>query len=144
MTVSADPKLGTSAGGVVLTAFDGKIRCVNTLEERLGTALVDLTPVVRDLLFPSARAGASFALAHVPWGCRRADAAHLLPTALPPPPFAAEVRTKPPVNFPHAAHGDSGPIARPPPRSAQAPAASAAYGAKPGGAAAAAVDPFAF
>ena len=139
MTVSPDPKLGTSAGGVVLTAFDGKIRCVNTLEERLGTALVDLTPVVRDLLFPSARAGASFA-AHTSRGGSRL---HLLLTPLPPP-FAAEVRTKPPVNFPHAAHGDSGPIARPPPRSAQAPAASAAYGAKPGGVAAAAADPFAF
>lgn len=57
VTVAADAALGTSAGGVVLTAFSGKIRCVNTLEERLGTALVDLTPVVRDLLFPSARAG---------------------------------------------------------------------------------------
>ena len=70
MTVSPDPKLGTSAGGVVLTAFDGKIRCVNTLEERLGTALVDLTPVVRDLLFPSARAGASFAAHTSRGGCR--------------------------------------------------------------------------
>jgi hypothetical protein len=57
ITTDVDPELGTSAGGVVLTAFGGKIRCCNTLEERLSMCLVDLTPVVRDLLFPSARAG---------------------------------------------------------------------------------------
>jgi vacuolar-type H+-ATPase subunit E/Vma4 len=66
ITTAADPALGTSAGGVILTAFGGKIRCCNTLEERLAMSLVDLTPVVRDLLFPSARAGESVPLQHPP------------------------------------------------------------------------------
>ena len=69
VTVAADPALGTLAGGVILTAFDGKIRCCNTLEERLATALVDLTPVVRDLLVPSARAGMVSGRASSPMTC---------------------------------------------------------------------------
>jgi vacuolar-type H+-ATPase subunit E/Vma4 len=55
VTVAASPALATSAGGVALAAKGGTIRCDNTLEARLGLALGDLTPVVRDLLFPSAR-----------------------------------------------------------------------------------------
>ena len=50
------PALGASAGGIILAAKNGTIRCDNTLEERLAMSLADLTPVVRDLLFPSARA----------------------------------------------------------------------------------------
>lgn len=56
VTVEADQALGTSAGGVVLSALEGRIRCNNLLEERLTLALNDLTPVVRDLLFPASRA----------------------------------------------------------------------------------------
>lgn len=56
ISVKAEPAMGASAGGVILAAQDGKIRCNNTLEERLTLAMAELTPVVRDLLFPSARA----------------------------------------------------------------------------------------
>jgi vacuolar-type H+-ATPase subunit E/Vma4 len=56
VTVVADPALGTSAGGIVLAGAEGRIRCSNTLEDRLALALNDLQPVIRDLLFPSARA----------------------------------------------------------------------------------------
>jgi vacuolar-type H+-ATPase subunit E/Vma4 len=56
ITVAADQALGTSAGGVVLAGAAGRIRCNNTLEERLTLCMADLQPVVRDLLFPSARA----------------------------------------------------------------------------------------
>lgn len=55
-TVVSDQTLGTSAGGVILSALDGKIKCNNMLEERLKLAMQDLQPVIRDLLFPSARA----------------------------------------------------------------------------------------
>lgn len=56
VTVTADQALGNSAGGVTLSGANGRIRCSNTLEDRLGLVLQDLQPVVRDLLFPSARA----------------------------------------------------------------------------------------
>lgn len=56
ISVVADPALSSSSGGVTLAAKSGTIRCDNTLEARLELALADLTPVVRDLLFPSARA----------------------------------------------------------------------------------------
>jgi V-type H+-transporting ATPase subunit E len=56
ISVKPDNALGASAGGVVLAAMDGRIRCDNTLEERLKLAMAGLTPVVRDLLFPSSRA----------------------------------------------------------------------------------------
>lgn len=56
ISVKSDPALASSAGGVVLAAMDGRIRCDNTLEERLKLAMAGLTPVIRDLLFPSARA----------------------------------------------------------------------------------------
>ena len=56
VTVVPSPALGNSAGGVTLAARNGTIRCDDTLEERLVLVLADLTPVVRDLLFPSARA----------------------------------------------------------------------------------------
>lgn len=56
VTVVADQALGNSAGGVTLSGANGRIRCSNTLEDRLGLVLQDLQPVVRDLLFPSARA----------------------------------------------------------------------------------------
>ncbi len=52
----ADAALGGSSGGVVVWANGGRIKCNNTLEDRLGLVMADLTPVVRDLLFPSARA----------------------------------------------------------------------------------------
>jgi vacuolar-type H+-ATPase subunit E/Vma4 len=55
-TVTADAALADSMGGVIVTAMAGRIRCNNTLEARLETVLHDLTPVVRDTLFPSARA----------------------------------------------------------------------------------------
>lgn len=56
VTVAADAKLASSTGGVTLSAKKGTIRCDNTLEARLGLALADLTPSIRDVLFPSARA----------------------------------------------------------------------------------------
>ena len=56
VTVVPWPQLGASAGGVQLAARGGTIRCDDSLEERLTLVLADLTPVVRDLLFPSARA----------------------------------------------------------------------------------------
>ena len=55
MVVTADPSLAPSAGGVVLTAQNGKIHVDNTLEARLKLSLHDLAPAVRDMLFPSAR-----------------------------------------------------------------------------------------
>lgn len=55
-TTVADPALAECAGGVVVTALNGRIRCNNTLEDRLKLVLHDLTPVIRDLLFPSAKA----------------------------------------------------------------------------------------
>lgn len=55
-TVAADPALGTSAGGVFAQGAAGRIKVNNTLEARLDLAFDDLTPVVRDLLYPSARA----------------------------------------------------------------------------------------
>lgn len=56
VTVVAEQSLGNSAGGVLLSGANGRIRCSNTLEDRLGLVMQDLQPVVRDLLFPSARA----------------------------------------------------------------------------------------
>ena len=52
----ADAALGGSSGGVVVWANNGRIKCNNTLEDRLALVMADLTPVVRDLVFPSARA----------------------------------------------------------------------------------------
>ena len=56
VTVVGAPQLAASSGGVTLSAAKGTIRCDNTLEARLGLALGDLTPAIRDVLFPSARA----------------------------------------------------------------------------------------
>jgi len=56
VTVVADPALGGNAGGVNVWAANGRIKCINTLEERLNLVINDLTPVIRDILFPSARA----------------------------------------------------------------------------------------
>ena len=56
VTVVAAPALARTAGGVRLAAKKGTIRCDNMLEARLAQALAALTPVVRDVLFPSARA----------------------------------------------------------------------------------------
>jgi vacuolar-type H+-ATPase subunit E/Vma4 len=56
LTAVADQSLASSAGGVILAAKDGTIRCNNTLEDRLDLTITGLTPVIRDLLFPSARA----------------------------------------------------------------------------------------
>lgn len=55
VAVSADASLGGSSGGVVVRGAAGRIKCNNTLEARLDLAFGDLTPVVRDLSFPSAR-----------------------------------------------------------------------------------------
>jgi len=55
-TIIPDSSLEKSIGGVVVTAMNGRIRCSNTLEDRLNLVLHDLTPVIRDLLFPSAKA----------------------------------------------------------------------------------------
>jgi V-type H+-transporting ATPase subunit E len=52
----ADAALGSSSGGVVVWANNGRIKCNNTLEDRLALVTADLTPVVRDIVFPSARA----------------------------------------------------------------------------------------
>lgn len=41
-----------SAGGVVLTALNGKIVCDNTLRTRLGQVNYDLKPEIRQQLFP--------------------------------------------------------------------------------------------
>ena len=54
--VVADNALANSSGGVVVWANNGRIKCNNTLEDRLSLVMADLTPVVRDLVFPSARA----------------------------------------------------------------------------------------
>lgn len=56
IAVSVDKTMTASLGGCVLASMDGRIRCNNTLEERLNLVMGDLTPVVRDVLFPSARA----------------------------------------------------------------------------------------
>lgn len=56
VTVTPDAALASSAGGVIVSSLDGRIKCNNTLEERLKLAMADLQPVIRDLLFPSARA----------------------------------------------------------------------------------------
>ncbi len=56
ITVIADPALAGSAGGITLSAQKGRITCDNTLEARLTLAAADLTPIIRDLLFVSARA----------------------------------------------------------------------------------------
>ena len=39
------------SGGVVLHANNGKIRCINTLDERLDAVLDTNTPSLRNLLF---------------------------------------------------------------------------------------------
>lgn len=56
LDVMADDSLSSSAGGVLAYALNGRIKCSNTLEDRLKLALYDLTPCIRDILFPSARA----------------------------------------------------------------------------------------
>jgi V-type H+-transporting ATPase subunit E len=52
----ADAALSNSAGGVVVWANGGRIKCNNMLEDRLALVMTDLTPVLRDVAFPSARA----------------------------------------------------------------------------------------
>jgi len=42
-------------GGVVLTAYDGRIRCDNTLATRLNLALEELLPQVRTILYPNSK-----------------------------------------------------------------------------------------
>jgi V-type H+-transporting ATPase subunit E len=39
------------SGGVILTSYHGKIRCINTLDERLAAVLAAKTPELRKLLF---------------------------------------------------------------------------------------------
>lgn len=56
LDVVSDESLASSAGGIIAYALHGRIKCSNTLEDRLNLALYDLTPTIRDLLFPSARA----------------------------------------------------------------------------------------
>ena len=55
VTTAADPSLANTAGGVIVWAQGGRIKCNNTLEARLNLVTSDLTPVIRDALFPSAR-----------------------------------------------------------------------------------------
>lgn len=116
VTVVADSALASSAGGVVVTALGGRIKCNNTYEARTAAVLHDLTPVIRDVLFPSAR---------------------------------ADIKTKPPVYFPHM-HQHSAPPAPAAAAPAKAAAAAAPAPAAPvlagGGATATgeSADPFAF
>lgn len=56
LDVVSDESLASSAGGLIAYALNGRIKCTNTLEDRLRLALYDLTPTIRDVLFPSARA----------------------------------------------------------------------------------------
>ncbi len=136
-TVVGDPALAGSAGGVVVHAMGGRIKCNNTLEARLGLVLADLTPVIRDGLFPSARAEEKV---KPPVHFAHAAAAHAAP---PPPPAAAppsaEPRPPPPAAPAPAAAAPAAaaPAAAAP--AAAAPAAEAAAGSTPG-----AADPFAF
>lgn len=59
---SARPLSDDLAGGVVVTALDGRIICDNTIEQRLALSESALTPVLRHVLFPSLRVSESSAL----------------------------------------------------------------------------------
>lgn len=102
VSVVSSPSLSGSAGGVQLAAKGGTIRCDNTLEARLSLALADLTPVVRDLLFPSARAEVRTKPAiHFPH-----KEAHPSPAPAPAPkpaPAAAAAAARPAAAAPKAA-----------------------------------------
>ena len=144
-TVTADAALKDSMGGVIVTAMGGRIRCNNTLEARLETVFHDLTPVVRDTLFPSARAPVKAKPAvYFPH-----QHAHGTPAAAAPPqPAAASLASVGGGASVAAAHGaaaaTAAAAAAPTHAAAPLPAASATA-AKPVAAAAAAVpDPFAF
>ncbi|MES1913979.1 MAG: hypothetical protein MHM6MM_006120 [Cercozoa sp. M6MM] len=52
LTLDPTPLSADTAGGVVLLAREGKIRCDNTLRARLDIAFESLKPAVRQLLFP--------------------------------------------------------------------------------------------
>jgi vacuolar-type H+-ATPase subunit E/Vma4 len=150
VTVRADPALASSAGGVVLAALDGKIRCNNTLEERLKLAMGDLQPVVRDLLFPSARAevrvkpdihihGKEIAPRAAPGGAG-AGAAAARPAPATPAPAPAQHYASPAP--PASAQRPAAPAPAPAAHGFGAPAADPfAFG---GASAPAAADPFAF
>ena len=43
-----------TAGGVVLTALEGHIKCDNTLKSRLDLVYEELLPAIREILFPEA------------------------------------------------------------------------------------------
>ena len=131
VTAVADASLASSAGGVVVWTAAGRIKCNNTLEARLGLALHDLTPVIRDILFPSGRAVAKVKppvyFAHAAGGHDAAAPAHVaavVPVARVAP---APTTTVAPTTV--AAHTSSG--------AAAVPAASAAN-------VSATADPFAF
>jgi vacuolar-type H+-ATPase subunit E/Vma4 len=126
-SVVADPALAGSAGGVVVHALGGRIKCNNTLEARLGLVLTDLLPVIRDGLFPSARAAE---VVKPPVHFAHAAAAHAAP---PPPAAAAAAAAAAPPAAPRP----------PPPAAAAAPASPPAAEAAPASASGAA-DPFAF
>lgn len=49
--VEVDTSLSTSAGGVVVEARGGKIRCDNTLDARLALAVDEMLPEIRRILF---------------------------------------------------------------------------------------------
>lgn len=138
ISVKAEPAMGASAGGVILAAQDGKIRCNNTLEERLTLAMAELTPVVRDLLFPSARAEVrQKPMIHI----HGKEAFYASGVSAPAGGAGAGAGAA-------SAHAHAAPAARPAPAPAAAaprPAAPAAGGAGGWGAApaAAAADPFA-
>lgn len=127
VNVIADPALGGSAGGVTLSTQGGRITCDNTLEARLSLATADLTPVVRDLLFPSARAEVR----------TKPAIKDIHGNVLPPTGAAAHAHAPAPAAKPAAAHAP-----------APAPAAVAAadpfgtFGGAGGGAGGAAYDPF--
>lgn len=138
VTVTADATLTSTAGGVIVTTHNGRIRCNNMLAERLKLAMAGLQPVVRDLLFPSARAEVrtkpgltGFAL-HAAEETKRKAAA-----------VAAGVSNIPGRAAAPAAHATFPGHAASSAAVAPAPAASAAAFGSFGGVASAAVDPFA-
>ena len=138
-TVTADAALADSMGGVIVTAMAGRIRCNNTLEARLETVLHDLTPVVRDTLFPSARAEVKTKPAvYFPHQQAHGTAAPHQPQCCVPDAPAAAVAT-PAAAAPAAAAPAAAPAAAAAAAAAPAPAAApaAAKAAAP-----AAADPF--
>jgi vacuolar-type H+-ATPase subunit E/Vma4 len=135
VSVAADTALAGSAGGVNVTGAAGRIKCSNTLEARVDLAFGDLTPVVRDLLYPSARAPQ---LVKPPINFPHQNAHVHAPAPAPAPAVKAV------VHAPKAAAPASHPMLDPDGVFAAASASTTVKAVEPAAGSATATDPFGF